>query len=555
MASPETNGEHRADIFEGFKSQETVYCSYSCLLAVQNHCRFGLLGEGPLRFQMLERLPEGDPEPVLRAMEEGLREISSELSREGHRITITGLGPSPRVKNRRDRAVIDVVVKEGATLIQVDATYQASAVLGETSQNAVVEEKLRRVFEEAKALLGVSTATAAPVAPPHALPAARFSAGANLPQPEMAAAPAILPQMSVALDPAMPLVEMQPAAIPSAPAPEPESTKIIVPAISEPLPPPEAAASVEIVEAPMPTPVQVEDTPVPAAPIDEKMPEKPASPETAPVPAAISAGVVDEAAKTEIATTSKLAPAAVLAPVVGKGDEAKEARQALSGKPVPGSDARSEARPALSFAALPPDAKKSPSGVRWAVAAIVVLLLGLAAWFYLPHEFGQSSAAGAPAQFSSSNPPTPVQSLPEAAKPAPEEPGSQDDPKAVIQDWETALRSADAARQASFYADPVDRYFLRHNVKRDDVVSDKQTNIAKRQGDWAIALERVQVHQKPDETASIRLIKHYTIHQDGRLTSQWYVPSQLLLKRSDGHWKITSERDLGWSNTLDDIDY
>ncbi len=507
---------------------------------------------------MLERLPAGDPEPVLRAMEAGLREISSELSREGHRITISGLGPSPRVKNRRDCAVIDVTVEDGATIIQVDATFQASAFLGEISQNAVVEAKLRRVFEETRAQLGLAAVAPSHVEPPFTMPPTRFSTGADG-----------TPEMSVALDPAAPLVEMQPAAIPSDPVPEPNTRDVIEPAegtspasIETLLPPPpeiavEAAAPSGIVEeAPEPGHPQPAES-IQPVPVPAEEPGKATTVDPVPVPAPIPLENSKEIAKTETAKTKEAeppAPAAVSAPTIGKKDGVKEVQQVLSDALAP--EGRKRAEPGSSLAASPPDAKKSSSGVRWAIAAIAALVLALTAWFYLPHELTPSSSA-APVKFASStDTPVPVQSLPESPKPAPEQPGSQDDPQAVIKDWEAALRSTDATQQASFYADPVDRYFLRRSVKREDVLADKQANIAKRQGDWSIALERVQVRQKPEEvTATVRLVKHYTIHQGGHLTSQWYVPSQMLLKRTDGHWQITSERDLGWSDTMDDLDY
>ena len=129
-----------------------------------------------------------------------------------------------------------------------------------------------------------------------------------------------------------------------------------------------------------------------------------------------------------------------------------------------------------------------------------------------------------------------------------------DDPTAVVKQWETALRARDAAAQAAFYADPVDRYFLRHDVKKDVVLADKQAAIDKRQEGWAIKMERVQVQKKGEDVANVNLVKHYMVQRNGATTSEWFVPSRLQLKRADGKWHIVSERDLGWASSLDDLD-
>ena len=123
----------------------------------------------------------------------------------------------------------------------------------------------------------------------------------------------------------------------------------------------------------------------------------------------------------------------------------------------------------------------------------------------------------------------------------------------MVKGWEAALQSTDAAKQAAFYADPVDRYFLRHDVSRDSILADKRSQIGKRPDGWSVTMVRLKVQQQGD-TASVHLIKYFTIRKNGRLTSQWYVPSLLQLKRANGRWQIVSERDLGWANTLDELE-
>jgi ketosteroid isomerase-like protein len=200
------------------------------------------------------------------------------------------------------------------------------------------------------------------------------------------------------------------------------------------------------------------------------------------------------------------------------------------------------------------DEKKSRR-LKWSawVAAILVLVVAPAAWLYLPSRLEEKVATAQVRQ-----PPPPPQVLPAklaVETPAKKEPGSDVDPAAVVKDWELALRSRDAAAQAAFYADPVGRYFLRHDVSRNQVLADKQSSIDKRKGDWMVKMERVNLTRKGDTSAKVSLVKHYSVQENGQTVSEWFVPSQLQLVRAEGRWLITSERDLGWAPSMDDLDY
>jgi len=144
-----------------------------------------------------------------------------------------------------------------------------------------------------------------------------------------------------------------------------------------------------------------------------------------------------------------------------------------------------------------------------------------------------------------------VAPAPPAAAP---DPTANEDPAEVVKQWETALRARDAAGQAAFYADPVERYFLQHDVKKEVVLAEKQAAIDKRKDGWTIKMDRVKVQRKGDDVANVSLVKHYMVKQEGATTSEWFVPSRLQLKRADGKWRIVSERDLGWATSLDDLD-
>ncbi|HTF70528.1 MAG TPA: hypothetical protein VK638_48435, partial [Edaphobacter sp.] len=201
------------------------------------------------------------------------------------------------------------------------------------------------------------------------------------------------------------------------------------------------------------------------------------------------------------------------------------------------------------------DEKKSRR-LKWSawVAAILVLVVAPAAWLYLPRQLEEKVATAQVRQ-----PPVALPQAPPAQlaveTPATKETGSDEDPAAVVKDWELALRSHDAAAQAAFYADPVARYFLRHDVSRDQILADKQSSIDKRKGDWMVKMERVNLTRKGDTSAKVSLVKHYSVQENGRTVSEWFIPSQLQLVRDDGKWQITSERDLGWAPSMDDLDY
>jgi hypothetical protein len=85
------------------------------------------------------------------------------------------------------------------------------------------------------------------------------------------------------------------------------------------------------------------------------------------------------------------------------------------------------------------------------------------------------------------------------------------------------------------------------------VLADRQAAIDKRKGIWTVKMERVKI-TRPKNAARVSLIKHYMVREDGAPVSEWFVPSVLLLVREDGRWQITSERDLGWAASMDELE-
>jgi ketosteroid isomerase-like protein len=188
--------------------------------------------------------------------------------------------------------------------------------------------------------------------------------------------------------------------------------------------------------------------------------------------------------------------------------------------------------------------------LKWSawVAAFIVLVVAPLVWLYMPSHPESAAPVSQPVPAAV---PVPAPQPPVLAK----QPGDDPDPAMVVSDWEAAMNSSDAAAQAAFYADPVERYFLRHNLSRDEVKADKQSAINRRKGDWSVKMENVKVTRPDDNTAKARLIKHYTVKEDGKTASEWFVPSLLQMTRANGRWQITSERDLGWATSLDELGY
>jgi ketosteroid isomerase-like protein len=532
---------------------------------------------------MMERLPDTDPDAVLRAMEEGLREVSTEVLREGSRITLAGLGPSPRIKNRRDRTVIEVRAEDGVTTVEVDVTYQASAFLGDASQDAVVQAKLGRIFEEMRMQLGLPATERVPVAvsePGEAaaerFSVARYSAEINGNGAHGGESPVALAEKSASTEAeklveAVPVAVVMPASVAVLEVPEETAAAAVATSAATGTPP---EASVVVIEEDKPA---GEETQVIGLAKDGLVKDGPAKDEPAKEVQGSSPALVVPGELEVVRASSGLTPPAVL-PLPGQPSaaaslvlvEREKTVSIASGLAAKEKSARSpeivKAR-GFSGSLMNSAPEEEPAGssrlLRWSawIAAIIVLVLAPAAWLYLPQHFGAETEQRAPSAAPQNTqqatvPPAPaVLQPPVATEPVASQPGSEEDPEAVVKDWESAMRATDADKQAAFYADPVERYFLRHNVAKDQVVADKQAAIDRRQGEWSVTMERVAITQHKDSsTAVVRLVKHFSVRQDGKLTSQWFIPSQLQMKRADGRWQITSERDLGWVNSMDELE-
>jgi hypothetical protein len=114
-----------------------------------------------VRFQTNEAVAVQDPEMVLRALETCLRDVSSEVVRYGDKITLHGLGPSPKAMNYQDTTVLSVSAEDDKTIINADVSFQASAILGDVQQDEVVRSKLEHVFDQMRMQIDLESRAAA----------------------------------------------------------------------------------------------------------------------------------------------------------------------------------------------------------------------------------------------------------------------------------------------------------------------------------------------------------------------------------------------------------
>jgi ketosteroid isomerase-like protein len=489
-----------------------------------------------LRIRTSEMLATPDAEKVLRVLEQSLRDISAEVVRDGQRITMRGLGPSHRTMNRNDIAVVEVECENYHTVIRADITYQASALLSGVPQDDLVRSKLDRVLDRVKAELRTESVRVETVS--------WFADPAREPdfEPEYIIEPEyVIAQKSVVEvehGEAEPFVEPVRAVGPIV-EPEPDFKP-------ENMIEPECVIDQESM-------VEVEHGLEPgtggeAEPLVE--PVRAVEPIVAPEPV--------HAPEPEIVVARGVSAALPVATENGSVGAAVEKRIVVEGSSSPEKWAE-----VPMFRTFHAGDTKAPK--RWGLLATVACMLAAVglflAWPYLVglvHERLNPSSSvaeeGASGEISEAtklaDDEVPIQA-PDANTVAAQNGSTlsgnhtESDPKVWLESWADAMRGQDANAQASFYADPVERYALKSNVSNADVWLDKQNAIQGRPKDWTVKLEDVVVEPRPDESLRVRLTKHYTSAQtEGGAVSERFVHSQLKLRKIDGQWKITSEQNL-----------
>lgn len=440
-----------------------------------------------MRFQAVERVSSADAERALVVLEQQLRKrIGADVEREGARIILTGLGPSPRTINPRDTTVIDVRAEDGVTLIDADVNFQASALAGPVGQEEIVRRKLMRVFGAARQQLEeeqdwLETERR------ERMEAAQSSSGAST-------------------------ISSSSARIYTGPRRFDESSgqHAVRAAVHQTT----NHAAQEKVEEQQPA-VQV---------VAEEV--------TAPTEEMVATLVAVPGAEAPVAEVKDKA----LPEVKSSDVAAHEADNAAMGQSQPKSERASTSSQQThvrndikSFSGAQPakkDAEPNRPWMRWAAIAACAVAMVPFAWRLRP----STQAA-------------PVIDLTQSAAPK-LVPVGDTGPEGALRQWELALRSTDASAQTAYYAVPVEQYMWKHNVNRRDLQAMKQQEIIKRRGLWTVKVEDVDIQRK-GSTATVTLVKHTMEQpQGGGKVRERLVHSQLTLKNSLGIWWITSERDI-----------
>lgn len=434
---------------------------------------------------MCELVDSPDADLVSRTLEACLRAQWSEVAREGSAIVLRGLGPTHRV-NRNDRAVFEVKPAEGGrTAIEADVTYLASALVGDAApQNELVQRKLAGVLELVRMDVDLARRRAAQERKPKLVDWSAATANDGV-------------------------YESAPAQAEDSAPDRAEKNGQDEAKVEEAMPQPAGADSVVTEPAP-------ENKPT-AAPEGGESATSSAMPVTEPRLvhriedthsvnlSEYGRNAVSDPDQVKERSTGKLfATLLVVFVVAGVGQEGWLHRAQLQQKTA---DWRAEWNGSVpKAAAAAPATTQKP-------------------------ELPQQPAI-------SQTPAVDATSAVEAAKLA------EADPRKWLANWATSLDGQDAGAQAAFYADPVEKYFLRRNVSRADVQTARQTDIAERSGPWTMELDDVIVAQQTETTARVLMVKHIvTEGSNGKVDRR--LPTQIRLKRIDGQWRIVSEQTLG----------
>ncbi|MDW5267620.1 MULTISPECIES: hypothetical protein [Acidobacteriaceae] len=224
--------------------------------------------------------------------------------------------------------------------------------------------------------------------------------------------------------------------------------------------------------------------------------------------------------------------------------------------PVPKNAEPTLTAPRRSTLAPPAAMEAAPTKRRQSAILLVLplLLLLLAAAIYFlqrPHSSqslytakpeGHTASASVENQAAAPVPDPPATAV---APPQPVPAAMPTDIKAWVQAWAAAIRTRDVQSQLSFYATPLDRYFLTPDVSREQLLNDKQVEIDNRKGLWTFKAEDVVVQKKTAASAVVTLIKHIIVELPSSVIQEQRIKAQLKLKLVDGSWKITSERTIG----------
>jgi ketosteroid isomerase-like protein len=458
-----------------------------------------------MRFEIRETVQNPDPEVVLRALEMCSRELSSDVVRHGDEITLRGVGPSPRSKNKNDTTVFRVHLENNETVVQGEVNFQASALLGDSSQEDVVRSKFVDLFEQMKAQIQLDTLRVATYA------AARKSAAAT----------AVVDRSE-------------------------ERTERL-----RTLEPPEETISSVAPETLIEAMTAAPDLGWGAAALVDE-------PRADVSPAQIDESDYSDYKPRRVSGVEKIFESSDAEQTVA---QERISQPKFEVEPDLAEEPTWEARTPPYRLLLEDDRMSGwKRFLLWVMALVVLLATAGAGYYYwLRHRTAPSPVVVvAPAdRVATHSAPRPVPKVvprkagelssakvAPSADATPESGASSSDLKPWLQDWAASMRTKDANAQAAFYADTLDRYLNQRNVGREAVLRDREATNRMRKGLWTVKMEDIVIERQTGSEADVRLVKHFIDEQATSEILESFVPTRLTLKRMNGEWKITSEQDL-----------
>ena len=452
-----------------------------------------------MHFKISETVAATDVDLVVRTLEDHVRVLAKDVVRSEQQLIAFGIGPSPVVKNGKDRAVFHAIAVGAATCVTVDVSYQASGLLGGASQDEVVREKILGAFERTRTDLRFRGMEQAP-------PLMRSVARPVLVVPVVAEAP--------------PIKQVVPAATESASLPAVVKTV--------------AAAPVEVGAAKaFPAGMKVSEArPVAVEPASAKLSDD----EMVGVQAAVVKRVEGESAG-----------AAKVAGAEAGGFEARVGSKA-DGKALTESGEIALAN--LLRAQKTLDEREAERKTGWGalfLGWVAVIALGSGVGWLVIHPRGVESPTVEQTQ-SEGSVAEPVGAAADGVAETAVGVGSaakveEQDLNAWLLNWAEAMESHDAMAQTAFYADPVDWYFVTPHVGHarlqkilESAIDDNPQSTLK--------IEKIDIVKQTEDSASVRLVKFLSIHTGNYAPYGQRIKANLKVQRIDGDWKILEEHNL-----------
>ncbi len=461
---------------------------------------------GTVRFRTDDTVVASDVSLVLSTLERHLRDIAIEVVRSGSEVRAFGIGPSPRPTNPRNTSIFRAEPDaDGRLLLTGEVEFQASALMEAAAQEPAVRAKIENAVRLTKAGVAryevaaeVSSARCLPVAP-----AAAITAPDTTVRPS---ASTVVPASGNAQQNATEQVLSPPYRASERPLDQPRSSgKQPGRALNVALQHPVAMATAVLLLL------------VSAYLFGRLQGTKPAG-VTGDDPVRVSKVIPPPEEQLQYDDPSDLPTAPKAASAAAAHVPAGTAPATKKQQPVMDRPLREAGRPATIGRGEP---RSTPTeGVAVTAQDVPVV-----------------PATGARV--------SPVQ---EAVLPAEDDgTGQVSSPAALgnrLEQWAASMRSTDATQQASFYAGHLDRYFLKTDVSHDFVLRDKADFLRRGKRVERFDLEDVAVQDQTDSAARIRLVKHYVVQAGpAQPAAERLVRSELSLRKIDGTWEITGERD------------